>query len=673
MPTPTRVHVVFKTHFDFGFTDFAAAVQKQYFDSFIPQVLDQARRLREDGARERYVWTTGSWLIYRYLEKADPAHRRQMEAAIEAGDIAWHALPFTLHSELADASLFQHGLRFLKILDERFGRTTIAAKMTDVPGHTLGIVPVLAEAGVEFLHIGVNEAATPPDVPPLFVWSAGEARITVMYQHAYGADMQVAGLDEALAFGFTEDNVGPQSIEEIRRIYRNLEAVYSGAVVEASTLDRFARAVRDIEASLPVVTQEIGDTWIHGAGTDPRKVSRYRALSRLRQRWLDEPGAGPDPDSMLRFSDHLLCVAEHTWGLDEKTHLADYRNYARPDFERVRPTAPFQKMEASWQEQRAYIDQALEALGDSPARREADRVLKALEPVRPTSEDFDPAPPLYAFTTRHFEAGIDPATGALSRLVDRASGRVWASPDAPLGVIRYQNFSEADYDRFMDEYLASRPEWGILDNSKPGIGAASARSEVWQPEVKWVSIRESATSFEILVELSGPDEAVAQFGCPAEFFIRYSFQEAEPVVEVEVQWFGKPACRLPEALWCSFQPAGTKPKGWRMEKMGRMISPLDVVSRGNRTLHAVDRGVFYEDGAGSLSIESLDAPLVAPGEPALLRFQNRHPDLAGGWHFNLYNNAWGTNFPMWYDEDARFRFRVRGSESGVRSPVIPKK
>ncbi len=27
-----------------------------------------------------------------------------MEAAIEAGDIAWHGLPFTVHSELMDAS-----------------------------------------------------------------------------------------------------------------------------------------------------------------------------------------------------------------------------------------------------------------------------------------------------------------------------------------------------------------------------------------------------------------------------------------------------------------------------------------------------------------------------------------------------------------------------------------
>ena len=25
-------------------------------------------------------------------------------------------------------------------------------------------------------------------------------------------------------------------------------------------------------------------------------------------------------------------------------------------------------------------------------------------------------------------------------------------------------------------------------------------------------------------------------------------------------------------------------------------------------------------------------------------------------HFNLFNNIWNTNFPMWYEDDARFRF-----------------
>jgi len=43
----------------------------------------------------------------------------------------------------------------------------------------------------------------------------------------------------------------------------------------------------------------------------------------------------------------------------------------------------------------------------------------------------------------------------------------------------------------------------------------------------------------------------------------------------------------------------------------------------------------------------------------LLNFNNDLPDLSQGMHFNLHNNLWGTNFPMWFEEDCRFRFILR--------------
>jgi hypothetical protein len=58
----------------------------------------------------------------------------------------------------------------------------------------------------------------------------------------------------------------------------------------------------------------------------------------------------------------------------------------------------------------------------------------------------------------------------------------------------------------------------------------------------------------------------------------------------------------------------------------------------------------------------LDAPLVAPGKPSLLNFTNFLPAVKDGIHINLYNNIWGTNHPMWYDEDAKFRFSLRFQE-----------
>lgn len=60
----------------------------------------------------------------------------------------------TTHTELMDAGLLEHGISIGRALDARFGTHTIAAKMTDVPGHTIGLVPFLQRAGLEYLHLG---------------------------------------------------------------------------------------------------------------------------------------------------------------------------------------------------------------------------------------------------------------------------------------------------------------------------------------------------------------------------------------------------------------------------------------------------------------------------------------------------------------------------------------
>src|SRR5664279_746275 len=93
--SPRLIHVIFKTHLDVGYTDLAQNVVQNHFEHFIPAALDLADELKRRGGAERFLWTTGSWLIYEYLLQAAPAERERMEAAIRIGDIVWHGLPFT--------------------------------------------------------------------------------------------------------------------------------------------------------------------------------------------------------------------------------------------------------------------------------------------------------------------------------------------------------------------------------------------------------------------------------------------------------------------------------------------------------------------------------------------------------------------------------------------------
>ena len=182
-----KVLIIFKTHLDIGFTDFAANVKKKYFEEFIPNAVKVSEELDKIGGEAQFKWTTGSWLIYEYLKNVDGEARDRLVKAIGNSGICWHGLPFTTHTELMSRELFEYGLSLSQRLDSEFDKKTIAAKMTDVPGHTKAIIPLLKKAGIEMLHIGVNPASAVPDVPQIFRWQADSGEmINVIYSGDYG-------------------------------------------------------------------------------------------------------------------------------------------------------------------------------------------------------------------------------------------------------------------------------------------------------------------------------------------------------------------------------------------------------------------------------------------------------------------------------------------------------
>ena len=75
-------------------------------------------------------------------------------------------------------------------------------------------------------------------------------------------------------------------------------------------------------------------------------------------------------------------------------------------------------------------------------------------------------------------------------------------------------------------------------------------------------------------------------------------------------------------------------------------------------MHAVLGGLHYQGPEGTPDIETLDAPVVAADERQAQYYSRDLPDLAKGFHFCLFNNAWGTNYVQWFGDDMRFRFRI---------------
>lgn len=693
------VHVIFKTHLDIGFTDLAENVTNQYIQSYIPKAIHLSRELEIEKGNAGFVWTTGSWLIHEYLKRANDAEIEVMEEAISKGYIAWHGLPFTTHTELMDKNLFEYALTISKNLDKKYGKKTIAGKMTDVPGHTKAMIPLLAESGIRYLHFGVNPASKVPSVPNLFVWRSDDGSdVIVNYADNYGDVLKIDGLNEVMVFAHTGDNCGPPSIEDIKQEFNRLSERFPNARIKASTMDAFAEKLAAIKDTLPVVNEEIGDTWIHGAGTDPKKVAEYRELIRLRNTWITQGRFEEHSEEFKEFSDWLLLIPEHTWGLDEKKYLNDYKHYSKQDFKSARERDLISKdavpdkygyigsfamhefdnmskqlfsttwenrsyslFESSWREQRGFLQKAAGALS-ADKQQEVKAAFDALKPVKKNENGYEEMRTGAVYSLGEFQVSFSD-DGSISRLIDQ-SGKEWTNPEQRLGVFSYESFGVENYQTWFKHYVENLDQtyrWSEADQGKPGMELVQPIPvhSLYCPEVISLKKQQSPVLDRVYVQLRLPVQAAEVYGAPREVEIIYTFLKDDHAIDVELNWFEKDANRLPEALWFSFTLQVDNPNLWKMDKMGTMISPYEVVKNGNRNLHGIQSGLTYHGADGWAAIETMDAPLVSPGEKRLLQLDNKTPNLENGFHFNLYNNVWGTNFPMWYEEDARFRFSLK--------------
>lgn len=448
--------------------------------------------------------------------------------------------------------------------------------MTDVPGHTIGMVPIMHDADIRFLHIGVNQATPLPPVPPIFKWKYDNKEIIVMYQGDYG---EVAEFDDFIVyFAHTHDNLGPQSANEVKKIYKTICNEYPDYKIKAATLDDVARRIETLK-DLPIIDKEIGDTWIHGAGTDPQKISRYRNVLR----YISE-----HKNSDVDLTDNLLLIPEHTCGMDVKTHFHDLRHYTPLQMNKCKDKR--RKIEKSWEEQRNYVYNAEKLLN-----------IKTDYPIN------EPDLSLYEETEIPDNFNIE---------------------------VSWQIFDRDDYNRYKKDYMRSHVYWAIWDFTK--VGLPQYQRDIYDAKI----VKCYKNGDDIIYKLEFDSQIAKKHGLPY-FYLQLKENR------IELKWFGKKASRIPQACWLKIKGLN---EDWELNKMDVWIKPDDIL--GSPLISAVDQGVRNKDYV----IKPLDSVLVAPYGRKLLQYnvKEKNQDL----YFNLYNNIWNTNFPIWYSDDALFRFDI---------------
>jgi hypothetical protein len=287
-PAPIEhVWVVFKTHLDIGYTDRIEDVLKKYRVNMMDGALKVVEASRERPPEKRFSWTLAGWPLAHVVgPQQEPARRERIAQAVRAGEITFHALPYTTHTETQDLEDLVRGLGYASRLAREYGRPLpIGAKMTDVPCHSWIMPTLLAQAGAKFLQIGCNDNSGYVRVPPLFWWEGPDgSRILCNYTRVYGSGL-VPPRDwpskHYLAMTMTYDNQGPPSAAAVENLRQEAARKLPGVQVHFGTLDDFARAVLAENPELPVVRADMPDTWSHGWLSMPleaKSARQFRAL-----------------------------------------------------------------------------------------------------------------------------------------------------------------------------------------------------------------------------------------------------------------------------------------------------------------------------------------------------------------------------------------------------------
>ena len=494
---------------------------------------------------------------------------------------------------------------------------------------------------------------------------------------------------EALVFAFRTDNSGPPtSLAEIQTAFEILREQYSGAKVFASTLDNFVNAIN--VSTLPTVCGEIGDTWIQGIASDPRKMALYRAAGRAL--WCSEDYQYSCDDEMSYFAPLLSKLPEHTWGLPSVHSTA---NWSNANFQKTRNQPAFVDAEQSWLEQRVFFNLTQDAIESKLSKGDIypffKREMEGIYPVLPDLNNFTSVDPKTVFKVANDFSIAFGSDGSITLLNGTLNNRMYSFADEshPLGLFTYHTYNETDFEQFNSQY----DYYGNAGYDKPNSTAsANPKRAVYRFPMTGL-YRNNKDESIFLVELEGDPIAHSYYGGPEKIWIQVQITKTEPPttwimdLSFEVILVNKMATRLAEATMFSFTPALQDRKDYwqdRLYKVAPQTSPLyfsanrffsvfSVIENGSFYQHAVEQVNLLEQGNFgnvTLGFVSPDVPLVCPiflrpeeviQTPTPFPYMERPQSVAvDGFAFNLHNNIWNTNYPLWYpflEEDKNFKAR----------------
>lgn len=367
--------IVFKMHFDIGFTDWAESILQKYTTLMMKETLQSVEATRKLPKEDQFVWTLPGWPMKYILENTSPEYKKGVEDALRAGNFRVHAFPGTLETESSDLETLVRGMSYSSEINRKYGHPLPrGAKLTDVPSHSWVLPTLLKHAGVDILHIGCNAGSTSPDVPTVFWWEGpdGSRLLTFNWAEYYGSGVLPPSgwkYKTWLAMIHTHENTGAPSPRKVEAVLKEAREKVPGARVRVGQLEDFYDALMKENPSIPVVKGDMPDTWIHGYMSMPKEVKINKSMQRViyntetLNTLLNYWGVASMPvnEYVDKAIEQSVLFDEHTFGL-AMTHGNQAHWTYGDEFVIKRSLGEYDLIEESWYEKGNRAHRAQECI-----------------------------------------------------------------------------------------------------------------------------------------------------------------------------------------------------------------------------------------------------------------------------------------------------------------------
>ena len=232
-------------------------------------------------------------------------------------------------------------------------------------------------------------------------------------------------------------------------------------IVASNNFDDFITDVFPYKHTLPIVTEEIGDTWIMGASADPLKIALFRSAMRLHQNCTLHHDclkkSNYNITAYRAFERLLTLTGEHTWGWNGGSIKS--KSWKNVELQTsLKNDQEFVTAVVGWQEQRSHLRNALSSLPvESELFAEINQEWDKIE-GKSTKMEFN--------TTGMKEIGVDVNTicgdynivigqdGAIVGLSNIHSKQIYANVNHTLAKLYYQGMDSHYFKIYVNQYVA---------------------------------------------------------------------------------------------------------------------------------------------------------------------------------------------------------------------------